>query len=183
MAIWLLQVCGLASQVDSRSHRSQLSYHTTVHDPEIERASNLERDAIQISYIVTTGFLNNLGCCGNRKPSNELWLMIATYLVRECAVVTAQVQTQEHTATDFFVDLFLDVHAHYITVEGVRYVKLLLDALKAGTIQKLYVTKDHVGHSRTCKGVVYLGNITIHLPSNRGKLTWVAILLNSGFEW
>jgi hypothetical protein len=51
--------------------------------------------------------------------------MIVTLLDRECAIVTAQEQTLERSATDSIVDLSSNVYANYVAVDGVCYLERL----------------------------------------------------------
>jgi hypothetical protein len=92
----------------------------------------------------------------------EIWIKIAAHLVRECAVVTAQTQVQKYKdkALDCEIDLSKDVYASYVLFDGVRYIQSLrnitkaeaeegeyriLDASKAGTVDKMYTAFDHLG--------------------------------------
>ena len=56
---------------------------------------------------------------------NELLNMVAQQLVTQCAVVTCQQQMLETRTWDFTVDLWRNVYAQYIRVDGLRYVRTL----------------------------------------------------------
>jgi hypothetical protein len=98
----------------------------------------------------------------------ELWMMIAAYLVRECALVSAQEQVEEQAkncalrqdSTCSVIDISLYVFASYSIFDGVRYVKqlrcsgvckaengeqLLLDPQKSSAVSNIHIAKDHLG--------------------------------------
>ncbi|KAI1500052.1 hypothetical protein F5X99DRAFT_430004 [Biscogniauxia marginata] len=95
-----------------------------------------------------------------RNLPDELWLLTAQYLVRECAIVTVQELTIQPRVCDSVFDLSRDVYVQYVMFEGARYLKsiknsgcaeakqegqLLLDARRARTVQKVYIAEDHLG--------------------------------------
>ncbi|KAL6360665.1 hypothetical protein LRP88_06372 [Fusarium phalaenopsidis] len=85
--------------------------------------------------------------------------MIASYLVRESAMITAKNQSMFIQASDITVDLSKDVYASYSVVDGVRYIKslrnidtnqdgeyhLVLDAKKKNYVDKIRICEDHLG--------------------------------------
>lgn len=90
----------------------------------------------------------------------ELCLMVAEHLVRECAVTTCQELTSYSHGRDSDVDLSSDVYATYVNVEGIHYVQsldnqsgprgderveLIFDAKRQGDVQNVYVAYDHLG--------------------------------------
>ncbi|KAH8891427.1 hypothetical protein GQ53DRAFT_841379 [Thozetella sp. PMI_491] len=56
---------------------------------------------------------------------HELMVMIATFLVRECAIVSAQESSDGATVADLDVDLSQNVYVQYELIDGVRYVRTL----------------------------------------------------------
>lgn len=90
----------------------------------------------------------------------ELCLMVAEHLVRECAITTCQELTSYSGGRDTDVDLTSDVYVTYVSVEGIHYVQsldneprkrgggkveLLFDSKRQGAVQKAYVAYDHLG--------------------------------------
>ncbi len=86
-------------------------------------------------------------------------MMIAEFLVRECAVVTAQEQTLGSAVSDCLVDLSRNVYVRYHVVDGFRYIKslqnsqsgtdkeeqLVYNVRKTGTASKIVIAEDHLG--------------------------------------
>lgn len=90
----------------------------------------------------------------------ELCLMVAEHLVRECAITTCQELTSYSHGRDSDVDLSSDVYATYVNVEGIHYVQsldnepglrndgrveLLFDSKRQGDVQNVHVAYDHLG--------------------------------------
>lgn len=89
----------------------------------------------------------------------EVVAMIASYLVRESAMITAKNQSMFSQASDIKVDLSKDVYASYSVVDGVRYIKslrnldtngdeeyrLVLDAKKNKPVYSIRICEDHLG--------------------------------------
>lgn len=91
----------------------------------------------------------------------ELWLMVASYLTRECAVITGQEQALKRSSTqDDIIDIQGFMFASYVIFDGVQYVKtlrsstrtdaaegerLLQDSRKTSVIKKVYIAEDHLG--------------------------------------
>ncbi|SPO00879.1 uncharacterized protein DNG_03627 [Cephalotrichum gorgonifer] len=90
----------------------------------------------------------------------ELCLMVAEHLLRECAVVTCQELTSYSHGPESSVDLSLDVYVTYVKFEGIPYLQTLsntppsADGGKAGlvfepgdgqVVRKIYIGYDHLG--------------------------------------
>lgn len=89
----------------------------------------------------------------------EILTTIAGLLVRECAAITAEEQSLGTSVSSTFVDLSRDVYAIYHTVDGVRYVKSLVNppsqscdeghhvlARNEGrAVHKIWIAEDHRG--------------------------------------
>lgn len=123
--------------------------------------------------------------------------MIAGFLVRECAVVTAQEQTLETAMCGSLFDLSHNVYTRYRVVDGVRYVaslqnsrsgtrneeELLFDAQNNGMVRKLIIVEDHLGvrlvhfSSEIATGQVERHGTPGHLP----RAWWRAIHRPGGF--
>lgn len=86
--------------------------------------------------------------------------MVAGYLVRECAIITAEELALDVCASDSQIDLSLDVYAHYVSIEGILYVQSLhnasrsesegeeerlFDARQGRLVRNIYVGYDHLG--------------------------------------
>ena len=95
-----------------------------------------------------------------KRLPDELCRIIASFLVRECAVVTTQELVDKNSATDSVVDLSNDVYIRYVMIDGIRYIrslrnssrsavepgeKLLLDAQVARNVRNIYIGEDHLG--------------------------------------
>ncbi|KAH8895320.1 hypothetical protein GQ53DRAFT_838981 [Thozetella sp. PMI_491] len=65
-----------------------------------------------------------------RSLPGELLLLVATFLVRECAVVTAR-ESRDPLA-DCDVDLFKNVYVQYELIDGVRYIRSLRNSDSTG---------------------------------------------------
>ncbi|KAI1103613.1 hypothetical protein F4804DRAFT_352833 [Jackrogersella minutella] len=90
---------------------------------------------------------------------NELWLMIARYLLRECAMSTALQQAITPPSHDSFINLSRDVYAQYVMFDGTFYLKGLENSdspvggaklLSQGNkgrskVRKIYIVEDHLG--------------------------------------
>ena len=90
----------------------------------------------------------------------ELCRMIAGFLIRECAVITAQALADQNSMNNCFVDLSRDVYTRYVMIDGIRYIgslrnssrsavepgeRLLLDAQIARNIRNIHIGEDHLG--------------------------------------
>ncbi|KAJ4233200.1 hypothetical protein NW759_001981 [Fusarium solani] len=89
----------------------------------------------------------------------EVMTMIASYLVRESAVITAKNQSMFSQASDITVDLSKDVYASYSVIDGVQYIKslrnldtnqdgeyhLVLNAKKKNSVDNIRICEDHLG--------------------------------------
>ncbi|KAF8854774.1 hypothetical protein BDZ45DRAFT_758324 [Acephala macrosclerotiorum] len=86
--------------------------------------------------------------------------MIAGFLVRECAIITAQELANQNSSTNSVLDFSQDVYIRYIVIDGIRYIKslrnafrptvepgeeLLLNAQIARNIRNVYIGEDHLG--------------------------------------
>ncbi len=95
-----------------------------------------------------------------KRLPDELCRIIAGFLVRECAVITAQELANEDGEIDSVVDLSHDVYVHYVMIDGIRYIRslrnssrsatkpgetLLLGAQTARNIRNIYIGEDHLG--------------------------------------
>lgn len=91
---------------------------------------------------------------------DELCRMIAGFLIREAAVVTAQELANQESVSNSILDLSQDVYVRYIRIDGIRYVRslrnasrpavepgeeLLLDAQTARNIRNIHIGEDHLG--------------------------------------
>jgi len=91
---------------------------------------------------------------------DEICQMIAGYLIRECATVTAQELANKDSPDNSIINLSHDVYVRYITIEGIRYIyslrnatqstiirgeTLLLDSQKAREAWSVHVAEDHLG--------------------------------------
>jgi hypothetical protein len=91
---------------------------------------------------------------------DEICWMIAGYLIRECAIITAQELANEDSASDSVIDLSHDVYVRYIMIEGIRYIRslrnsarstpklgetLLLESQNSSNIRNVYIGEDHLG--------------------------------------
>ena len=95
-----------------------------------------------------------------KRLPDELCRIIAGFLVRECAVITAQELADQNSAANSAIDLSHDVYIRYVMIDGIRYIgslrnssrsavepgeKLLLDAQVARNIRNIYIGEDHLG--------------------------------------
>ena len=88
----------------------------------------------------------------------ELCSMVAGYLVRECAIVTAQELDLDSCAAEASIKLSPGVYAQYTSIEGNLYVQSLHNTLptganrwvqllkpRRGVIPRVYIAYDHLG--------------------------------------
>ncbi|UPK93191.1 hypothetical protein LCI18_004126 [Fusarium solani-melongenae] len=68
--------------------------------------------------------------------------MIASYLVRESAMITAKNQSMFSQASDITVDLAKDVYVSYSVVDGYH---LVLSAKKKSSVENIRIFEDHLG--------------------------------------
>ncbi|RDL36813.1 uncharacterized protein BP5553_06165 [Venustampulla echinocandica] len=91
---------------------------------------------------------------------DELCQIIAGFLVRECAVITAQELADQDSTTNSIVDLSHNVYVRYVMIDDIRYIgslrssspsevkageRLLLHAQTIGTTLNVYIGEDHLG--------------------------------------
>ena len=102
----------------------------------------------------------------------ELRLIIAKDLVRECANITTQELWCTRPSSDAKIDILLGVWAHYVYIDGIRYVARLtnkeevnctkiLDASKASKVRFMYVLQNHLG----IRQVVFATSGAAKIPS------------------
>jgi len=90
----------------------------------------------------------------------EICWMIAGYLIRECAVITAQELANEDSASTSVIDLSCNLYVRYIMIEGIRYIQSLrssncstptpgetrlLVSQHSNDIRNVYIGEDHLG--------------------------------------
>ncbi len=91
---------------------------------------------------------------------DELCQIIAGFLVRECAVITAEELANQNSVDNSVLDLSQDVYGRYVVIDGVRYIKslrnasgsiaepgeeLLLDTHMVHNIRNIHIGEDHLG--------------------------------------
>ena len=90
----------------------------------------------------------------------ELCRTVAGFLVRECAVVTAQALARIGGGADSVVDLSREVCVRYVMIDGIRYISslrnsscsatdagetLLIDVQNASNFRDIHIGEDHLG--------------------------------------
>ncbi|KAI1479326.1 hypothetical protein F4774DRAFT_425973 [Daldinia eschscholtzii] len=134
---------------------------------------------------------------------SELWHMIAQHLVRECAIVTAQMQIFSPFVRGSVVKRTRDVYAHYTSVEGIAYLssisnqdvslgrrgKLLFKGHEGHLFRKIYIASDHFGirdvlftrdgyHSKSTD--MHHANTYV---TNVHRKWWRCVSLKNGVAW
>lgn len=129
------------------------------------------REELQRRVRIQHTLATKLNICTLSQLPQELCYMVAGYLVRQCATLTAQELALDVCATDSLVDLSRDVYAQCVRIEGVLYVQSLYNTTSSEVRRgEVRVFKAHQG--RVVRSIHirydYLGirGIWFTLPNN-----------------